>query len=175
MINLNLLYNCYKYVRKAISRIVGNHCIYSYYNNNNNSCWSKSKGLTTSTPCTSSRSQRTTPLTTNSRSVHIKQALQQHHNRKFINISNLVSIDISPRTHTYLDSLIFTYRLHIQPPPTTLAVFISFMNFNQLLILTITFCKIIIVCNFSKERTAPWVWHHGAETCSSIPYNIRTL
>ena len=45
--------------------------------------------------------------------------------------------------------------LHIQPPATTLAVFINFISFNQLLILTITFCKIIIVCNFIKERTAP--------------------
>ena len=45
--------------------------------------------------------------------------------------------------------------LHIQPPQTTFAVFINFINFNQFLILTITFCKIIIVCNFSKKRRAP--------------------
>ena len=31
--------------------------------------------------------------------------------------------------------------MHIQAPPTTLAVFMNFINFNQLLILTITFCK----------------------------------
>ena len=31
--------------------------------------------------------------------------------------------------------------LHIQPLPTTPAVFINFINFNQLLILNITFCK----------------------------------
>ena len=59
MINLNLSYKCYRYVRKAISWIVGNHCIYSYYNNNN-SYWSKSKALTTSTPCAPWRSQWTT-------------------------------------------------------------------------------------------------------------------
>ena len=50
-----------------------------------------------------------------------------------------------------------------------------FINFNQFLILTITFCKFIIVCNFSKERRAPWGWQHAAETCRSVPYNIRTL
>ena len=37
------------------------------------------------------------------------------------------------------------------------------------------FVKIIIVCNFSKKRRAPRGWHHCAETCSSVPYNIGTL
>ena len=45
--------------------------------------------------------------------------------------------------------------LHMQPPRTILVAFIHFINFNQLLILTNTFCKIIIVCNFSKERRTP--------------------
>jgi hypothetical protein len=33
--NQNLPYNCYKYVRKATSWIVGSHYTYSYYNSNN--------------------------------------------------------------------------------------------------------------------------------------------
>ena len=58
--------------------------------------------------------------------------------------------------------------LHIQPAPTTLAVFISFINFNQLSILTITFCKIILVCNFSKERRAP-------EDGSKVPKHVAAF
>ena len=132
MINLNLPYNCYNYVRKAISCVAGNHCTYSYYNN---SYWLTSKGLMTSTPWWS---QRTTPHRTNSRSVHIEQTRQQHHNRKSINISSLISIDIPPpNPHICLFSDIY---LQVAYTATTNNS-CCFINFNWLLILTITFCK----------------------------------
>ena len=37
------------------------------------------------------------------------------------------------------------------------------------------FLSVLLVCNFIKERRTPWGWHHGAETCRSVPYNIRTV
>jgi hypothetical protein len=80
------------------------------------------------------QSQRTTPHTT-SRSVHTEQARQRLHNRKSINVNILISIVIPPLPwiHTYVDSLISTYRLHIQPPQTILLFLSSCFNqFYQL-------------------------------------------
>jgi hypothetical protein len=154
-------------MRTVISWIVGSHYTYSYYNRN--SYWSTSNVLMTSKPCTLWWSQCTTPHTVNSRSVHFEQARQQHHNRKYISICDFISIII------HLHTLILWYLLtgctcnHHKQLLLFLSILIKF-KFKSL-----TFCRNIIVCNFSKECTAPWGWHYSAESCRCVPYNVWKL